>query len=52
MTNYTRALFLSNTTEERAELLWIVSHRFEFCHQRRDIREVSQPFTQCCDSRL
>ena len=33
MTNYTRALFLSNTTEERAELLWIVSLRFEFCQQ-------------------
>ena len=37
MTNYARALFLSNTAEERAELLWIVSDRFEFCHQRRDI---------------
>jgi len=45
MTNYTRALFLSNTAEERVELLWIVSLRFEFCHQRRDIREASQPLT-------
>jgi hypothetical protein len=44
--------FLSNTTEERAELLSIVSHRFEFCHQRRDIREVSQPLTSRCDSCL
>jgi hypothetical protein len=30
-----RALFLSNTAEERVELLRIVSHRFEeFCQQR------------------
>jgi hypothetical protein len=29
-----RALFLSNMAEERAELLWIRSDRFEFCHQR------------------
>ena len=29
--------FLSNTPGECIELLWIVSHRFEFCHQRRDI---------------
>jgi len=25
MTNYTRALFLSNTAEERVQLLWIVA---------------------------
>jgi hypothetical protein len=35
-----RAFFSSAATGERIELLWIVSHRFEFCHQRRDIREV------------
>ena len=46
MTNYTRALFFQATRlEERAKLLWIVSHRIEFCHQRRDIREVSQSLT-------
>ena len=33
----TLALFLSNTAEERAARLWIVSDRFEFWHQRRDI---------------
>jgi hypothetical protein len=43
MTNYDRALFLSNTTEERAEFLRIVCDCFQFCHYRRDIREVSQP---------
>ena len=43
--NDARALFLTTRLEERAELLWIVSHRFEFCHQRKDIREVSQPLT-------
>ena len=33
-----RALFFQATRlEKRAELLWIVSRRFEFCHQRRDI---------------
>ena len=37
MTNYARALFLSNTAEERAELLWIVSDHFELWHQRRNI---------------
>ena len=47
-----RALFLSNTAEERVELLCIVCHRFEFYHQRRDIREVSQPLTSRCGSRL
>ena len=46
MTNYTRGLFSQATRlEERAELLWIVSHRIESCHQRRDIRKVSQPLT-------
>jgi hypothetical protein len=29
--------FLSNTAEERVELLWIVSDRLEFCHQRGHI---------------
>jgi hypothetical protein len=43
--NDARALFLNNTAEERGELLWIVSHRFEFCPQRKDIREVSQSLT-------
>jgi len=47
-----RALFLSNTAEERVELLCIVCHRFEFYHQRRDIREVSHPLTSRCGSRL
>ena len=37
MTNFTRAPFLSNTTEERAEFLWIISDCLEFCHQRRHI---------------
>ena len=45
MTMNARALFLSNTAEKRAELLWVGSHRFEFRHQRRDIREVLQPLT-------
>lgn len=52
MTNYARALFLGNTTEERVEFLWIICDRFELCHERRDIREVSQPLTSRCDSRL
>ena len=47
-----RVLYLSNTTEERAEFLCIVSDCFQFCHQRRDVREVSQPLTSRCGSRL
>jgi hypothetical protein len=32
-----RALFLSNTAEERVEALDIISDPLEFCQQRRDI---------------
>jgi hypothetical protein len=43
--NDARALFLSNTAEERVEALDIITNRFQFCHQRGWLREVSQPFT-------
>ena len=52
MVDYARALFLSNTAEERIELLWIVCHRFEFYHQRRDIAKFRSRSHRCCDSRL
>jgi hypothetical protein len=50
MTNYARALFLGNTTEERVELLWIISDCLEFCHQRRHIAIFD--FSKSQDSRL
>jgi hypothetical protein len=34
--NDARALFLSNTAEERVEALDIISDRFKFCHQCKD----------------
>ncbi len=43
--NDARALFLSNTAEERVEALDIIINRFQFYHQRSRLREVSQPFT-------
>jgi hypothetical protein len=43
--NDARALFLSNTAEERVEALDIIINRFQFCHQRSRLREVSQPVT-------
>jgi len=46
MTNYTRALFLSNTAEERAlKRSTSFPIRFEFCHQRRDIAVIYSPFS-------
>jgi len=44
--------FLSNTPEERVEALDIIINRFQFCHQRSRLREVSQPVTICSDPRL
>src|SRR5258708_36400232 len=39
--NDARALFLSNAAEERIEALDIITNRFQFCHQRGWLREVS-----------
>jgi hypothetical protein len=38
--NDARAFLLSNTAEERAELLWILTNRFELRHDLSD-----KPFT-------
>ena len=45
--NDARAFLLSNTAEERAELLRVLTNRFELRHDLSD-----KPFTQRCDSRL
>jgi hypothetical protein len=45
--SFARALFLSNTAQERVELLWIVSHRFEFSPQRRDIAKFRSRSLGC-----
>jgi hypothetical protein len=43
--NDARAFLLNNTAHERIEALDIISNRFQLCHQRGWLREVSQPVT-------
>jgi len=50
--NAARALFLSNTAEERVEALDIIPDSLRILQQRSWLRDAPQPLTSRCDPRL